>query len=115
MPATKVVILGALRRTGDPQALATVRTAMKDADAAVQDAAMRTLIDWPNATPSDDLLAIVASDPKQANQVPRSVGLPAWRTSTVPAAQQVAILTKTLAATAKCPEDKKVALAPSAM
>ena len=53
------VLLRLLSRTGTPDALAVVRTALKDQDATIRDAALRALADWPDAAPADDLLAQV--------------------------------------------------------
>jgi type 1 glutamine amidotransferase/HEAT repeat protein len=52
--ASLVAALGAL---GRPEALPALRAALKDADIAVQTAAARTLPDWPDAAPLEDLLA----------------------------------------------------------
>lgn len=51
-----------------PAALAAVREALAG-DAAMRDAAVRTLADWPDAAPADDLLRIVGSDAAQVHKV----------------------------------------------
>jgi HEAT repeat protein len=55
---TLVLLLG---KSGAPEALTAVRAALKDADPAMRDAAVRALASWPNAAASDDLLDLVAS------------------------------------------------------
>ena len=47
-----------LGKIGDDSSLSLLRAALKDADATVQDAAVRALAEWPNATPREDVLAI---------------------------------------------------------
>jgi HEAT repeat protein len=106
----KQSILGALRRTGTPQALAAIRAALKDSDAAVQTAALRALAEWPDASSMDDLVAIAKSDPKDSSQVLAIRGLVRVTTMTgVTPARQIEVLTLALAA-AKRPEDKKLVL-----
>jgi HEAT repeat protein len=55
------VLLRLLSRTGTPGALAAIRTALKDQDAMVREAALRALADWPDAAPAEDLLAQVSA------------------------------------------------------
>lgn len=50
-----------LGRTATPGALEAVRAGLKDPDAAVREAALRTLADWPDAKPADDLLSLVGA------------------------------------------------------
>jgi HEAT repeat protein len=108
--ATKQSILSALGRTSAPSALAAVKAALKDADAEVQTAALRTLAAWPDASALDDLLTIAQNDPKPANQVLAIRGLVRVTTfAGVLVERQMSVLTKALAA-AKRPEDKRLVL-----
>jgi len=68
MPA-RGSVLKALGKLGGPQALAAVKAAIKDADAAVHEAAIRSLADWPDMAAAPDLLDVAKTDPKEANQV----------------------------------------------
>jgi hypothetical protein len=106
----KQSILGALRRTGSPKGLVAVRAAVTDKDAAVQDAAVRALAEWPDTAAINDLVAIAENDPKASNQVLAIRGL--VRVVELPGVtpdRQIAILTKAMTA-AKRPEDKKLVL-----
>jgi HEAT repeat protein len=62
----KLALLRTLRSAGGPQALAAVRTATTDANAAVKETAVRTLCDWttPDALPDVVQLAKTATDAK---------------------------------------------------
>ncbi len=55
----KLALLRVLGATGDPQALTAVRAAAADADAAVKEAAVRVLCDWPTVAALPDLAEIV--------------------------------------------------------
>ncbi len=108
--ALRLSCLAALTRVGNAEALATVRGTLKDSDAAVQEAAVRAMTEWPDAAAADDLLAIAQNDPKETNQVLAIRGLVRVAgLADVPAAKKVEVLTKTLAA-AKRAEDKKLVL-----
>ncbi|NQT87226.1 HEAT repeat domain-containing protein [bacterium] len=67
------------------KSLAALRAAVKDADEPVRDAAVRALVEWPNADAFDDLLALAASAASQTHRVlavrgcVRALGLPADR------------------------------------
>ncbi len=54
----KYALIRVLGRAGTPKALAAVRNFVKDADAKVQDAAIRSMADWTDASAAPDLLAI---------------------------------------------------------
>ncbi|MCX8157820.1 MAG: HEAT repeat domain-containing protein [Verrucomicrobiae bacterium] len=56
-PALRKMGLHTLASVGGPVALAAVRTALEDADASVQDEAVRTLSTWPNSWPEDAAVA----------------------------------------------------------
>ena len=54
----KIALLGTLSRIGGDKALAAVRTSLKDADAAVQEASMRAMTEWSDAGAITDLMDI---------------------------------------------------------
>ncbi|MGA2501120.1 MAG: HEAT repeat domain-containing protein [Tepidisphaeraceae bacterium] len=70
--AAKVSLVRLLTRAGTPKALTTVRTTLKDSDPALQDAAARTLADWPSAEAAEDLLQLAS---KSANNTHRVLAL----------------------------------------
>jgi hypothetical protein len=61
----KPTLVRLLGKTGSAQALRTVRAALADTDAAMKDAAVRALADWPDNSASDDLLKLIG-DAKDA-------------------------------------------------
>ena len=72
-PQTKTSLLrplGAIVKAtgGSPQALDTVKTALNDGDARVQDTALRCLSDWPDANPAALLLDIFKRDTDPAHR-----------------------------------------------
>ena len=113
MPA-RGTLLRALGRLGGTGAVGPVRAALNDPDAAVKDAAVRALADWPDATVAADLLAIAKTEAKQTLQVIalrgylRLAGLPDR-----PAAEKVKMCQEALAA-AKRPDEKRLVLGPLA-
>jgi len=68
-PAGKTAILRILGKFGGDKPLAAVRAALDDKDATVQDAALRTLADWPDASPADDLLKLVRAAKSDVHRV----------------------------------------------
>jgi len=68
-PAAKAAILGILGNIGSGQAIAVVRSAIKDPDENLQGEAVRVLADWPNVAAADDLLNIVKSSQKMNYQI----------------------------------------------
>jgi len=64
--ASLVKVLGEL---GDNAALDALRAAVKDGDAAVQDAAIRALAQWPDAAALDDLLAVAKTAGNNTHRV----------------------------------------------
>ena len=56
----KPTLLRLLARPATPAALAAVRRELDSADPDIRDAAVRTLAQWPNPAPADDLLSIAA-------------------------------------------------------
>jgi len=111
-PGVRPLLLAPLARVGGPKALAAVVAETKAADAAMQDAAVRALADWPDAAAAPALLAIAKTSANATHAVIalrgylRLAGLPSDR----PAAQTVALYQQALAA-AKRPDEKRQALA----
>lgn len=68
-PATRAALVRVLGRLAAPAGLDALRKAARDADAAVQDEAVRALADWPDAATADDLLAIAKSAGKESHRV----------------------------------------------
>jgi HEAT repeat protein/type 1 glutamine amidotransferase len=58
-----------LGKIGDDSSLPLLRAALKDPNAAVQDAAVRALADWPNPTPREDVLEIAQQSKDLIHQV----------------------------------------------
>jgi len=58
-PKQKAALLGVLSAVGGANALAAVRSALKEANPTVREAAVRALADWPDAATAPDLLQIV--------------------------------------------------------
>ena len=110
----KATLLRAVGKTGTASALAAVKASLTDADAAVQDAAVRTLADWPNGSAAADLLELAKTASKTANQVLALRGY--VRLITVgerPVAEKVKMCQEALAA-AKRPDEKRLVLGPLA-
>jgi len=60
-PAQQAALLGVLGAVGGEKALASVRGALNDSNAEVQDAAVRALAEWPDSAAAPDLLQLVRS------------------------------------------------------
>jgi type 1 glutamine amidotransferase/HEAT repeat protein len=58
-----------LGKIGDDSSLPLVRAALREANRAIRDAAVRALAEWPSATPRDDLLAIARDTKSIVHQV----------------------------------------------
>ena len=58
-----------LGKIGDDSSLTLIRAALSDPNAAVQDAAIRALTDWPNPTPREDVLEIARKSKDLTHQV----------------------------------------------
>ena len=65
----KPTLLRLLNRPATSQALLVVRTALNDTNPEVYDAAVRSLSDWPNAVPAEDLLSITRTSDNRTHQV----------------------------------------------
>jgi sugar phosphate isomerase/epimerase len=104
----KSALIRVLGRAGGAKALAAVRNFAKDANAEVQDAAIRSLADWTDASAAADLLALAKGEGKTAvlalRGYVRLAGLP-----DVPASDKLKMYQATLAA-AQRPDEKRLAL-----
>mgnify|MGYP000185726018 CR=1 FL=1 len=65
----KTALLRVLGRFGGAKALAAVRSQLADKDEAVRDAALRTLAEWPDPAPADDLLNLVKGAKSETHRV----------------------------------------------
>ena len=107
----RATLLRELGRIGGAKALGAVRTALKDQDAQTQEAAFRTLADWPDGSAAPDLIEIAKSSAPLARRVlalrgyVRAIGLLTDR----PADETVKMYEDAMAA-AQRPEDKKMVL-----
>ncbi len=81
----KCAILRTAGKLGGTKALAAIRAALKDADAKIQEAAIRALASWPDAAVADDLLALAKTAPQPNLKIIalqnyiRVIGLPSER------------------------------------
>jgi hypothetical protein len=65
----KPMLVRLLGKPATPKALEAVRAALKDSSADVKDAAVRTLSDWPNAGPAEELLVLARTSTNQIHKV----------------------------------------------
>lgn len=65
----RLSFLGVLGRIGGAKSLIAVRAAVKGNDPKVQDAAIRALAEWPDATAAEDLLGVVKNAASETQQV----------------------------------------------
>ena len=65
----RLALLGVLGRIGGQKSLDAVRAATKDADEKVRDAAVRSMVEWPDALAAADLLEIAKTAPRETHQV----------------------------------------------
>ena len=104
----KSALIRVLGRAGGAKALAAIRNFAKDANPEVQDAAIRSLADWTDASAAADLLALAKGEGKTAVLALRGyirlAGLP-----DVPASDKLKMYQATLAA-AQRPDEKRLAL-----
>jgi hypothetical protein len=109
----KAALVRVLAKAAGPKGLEAVRAAVKDVDATIQEAGVRTLADWPDASVGPDLLEIARTGVKQNLQVlalrgyVRLANVPPDR----PAAERLKMYEAALAA-AKRPEEKRLVLGP---
>ena len=65
----KCALLRLLRVTGGTDALQAVRAAVKDANAQIQETAIRTLCEWPTADAAPDLLEMAKTSPEPSRKI----------------------------------------------
>ena len=65
----KPTLLRLLGRPATPKALEAVRAALKDTNAEVRDAAVRTLSKWPDAAPAENLLVLARTSTNRTHKV----------------------------------------------
>lgn len=65
----KPSIIRLFKSVASPDALDAVRKSLKDSDKTIVDAALRTLSDWPDASPANDLLAFAKDAPTPTQKV----------------------------------------------
>ena len=65
----KAALVRLLSKAPTPKALAAVKVLIKDSAESVSDAAIRTLADWPDATPADDVIALAKSTSNKTHRV----------------------------------------------
>jgi len=65
----KPMLVRLLGKPATPKALEAVRSALKDHNDEVRDAAVRTLSEWPNAEPAEELLALARTSVNQTHKV----------------------------------------------
>jgi len=107
--ASKMVLLRAMGRAGGPQALRAVQAATKDADASVQDEAVRVLIGWSDASVAPALLALARSAANEKHQVLALQGYVRIAGEQPTDDAKVKMLTEAMEM-AKRPDDKKLVL-----
>jgi HEAT repeat protein len=108
--ATKPHLLAVLSRIGGQQALEAVRSQLLSGNAEIKRAAIRSMADWPEATPAADLMEIAKSGRNSTNQVLalrgyiKLLGIPANRS----AAETVQLLAEAMSVAKRVDEKKAV-------
>ncbi len=106
-PAVKPAILRGLRAAGGPKALAAIRAAAADPDAALRDAGIRALCDWPGVEAAPDLLKIAQTSTDVTHKTLALRGyLRLASDASAPLAERMDML-KQASALADRPEDKR--------
>jgi hypothetical protein len=111
-PPTRIAVLQLLVHTRGDEALAAVRKAMQDGDEEVREAAVRTLIAWPDAAAAPHLIELAKTTQKASHAVLalRDGCLRLAHTKDLPLAQRLTIYRSVLEA-AQRPDEKKQAIA----
>jgi HEAT repeat protein len=106
----KAALVRVLARAGTPEALTAVRAALKDADAGIQDAAVRSLAAWPDDAAAGDLLTLATAEGRAAHQVLALRGyIRMAKEGGRPDAERLAMLKRAMDA-AKRPDEKRLAI-----
>jgi len=109
--ASKCAVLRLLGVVGGAEALQAVRTACKDANAEVQDAAIRALVAWPTADPAADVLEIARTSADEKYKILAFRGYAGMiALKDLPVEKKLAMCKEAMGL-AKRPEEKKLALA----
>jgi HEAT repeat protein len=109
-PATRVTLIRVLSSVGGESALAAVRTAAREQDAAIRDAAIRSLAEWPDPAAAPDLLELVRDSNSGALRTIAFRGCVRMaRESEAPPEAKYQLLADTLKLAAT-PEEKKMVL-----
>ena len=103
---TAIALLHVLGRAGGPKALAAVRSGAADKREPVQDAAVRVLADWPDASAAGDLLGMARTSENPAQQAVALQGYVRLARGEDDQAKRLAMLGNAMAA-AKRPEEKR--------
>jgi len=110
-PAQRVNLLRVLGLLGTADALPAVRAALKDADAAVVDAAVRALADWPDPSAADALLDLASNAANPPHRVLAMRGyLRMAATAKIAPAERTALFERARNV-ARTPEAKRMLLA----
>lgn len=108
----RLALLACLGQLGGPEALAAVRTALREPDETVRGEAVATLAGWPDASPLPDLLELAetAEPPAQRIVALRGVVAVADQATNLPPARLFEVYRRALAAATR-PEEKRLVLA----
>jgi len=104
-------LYGLVGRIGGPRAVKALLAAVKDADPAVQDAAVRALSTWRDPTPAADLLKLAKTTTKKEHKILALRGYVNMARMGRPPEQKVLKMYKQALALAGRPEEKKLLLA----
>ena len=109
-PAAKCVLLELLAQNGGEKALQAIRTAAKDPNAQVKDAAIRALAEWPDLAAAPDLLQIVRTTGNASHRSLAFSGLVRLgREAEAPVAERQKVLAQALDCV-RSDDDKKLVL-----
>ncbi|MBM4030887.1 MAG: hypothetical protein FJ291_03780 [Planctomycetes bacterium] len=106
----KASLLRALGETASPTALEPLCRALKDSEAAVQEAALRALAAWPDDAPCDDLLAAARTAKAEALHVLALRGVARMVQASKRAPDERLKTAQAAMAAARRPEEKKLIL-----
>jgi HEAT repeat protein len=107
--SSRMALLRAMGRAGGPQALQAVQAATKDADASVQDEAVRVLAGWSDASVAPALLALAKTSANPKHQILALQGYVRLAGEQPTDDAKVKMLSEAMGL-AKRPDDKKLVL-----
>jgi len=108
--AAKLSLMRVLRRVGDPQGLAAIRTAMTDTNPEVRENAMRNVGEWPTVDALPDLIALAKTPPTPTIKVLALRGILRLIPQQTGAPEQKLASLKEALALVERPEEKRLAL-----